>query len=101
MGDCSQHISDNTRRGAGKPALPAENEGAVLNPLYAKQVNTGNGIFFPTIVVDGQIVSTWKRTLKKSTVVITPSPFSRDSTKLKPAPSLQPRAAMGIFLTDQ
>ena len=50
---------------------------AVLNPLYAKQVNTGNGIFSPTIVVDGQIVGTWKRTLKKSEVVITPSPFAR------------------------
>ncbi len=50
---------------------------AVLNPLYAKQVNTGNGIFFPTIVIDGQIVGTWKRTLKKSAVVITPSPFTK------------------------
>ena len=50
---------------------------AVLNPLHAKQVNTGNGIFFPTIVIDGQIVGTWKRTLKKSAVVITPSSFAR------------------------
>ena len=50
---------------------------AILNPMYAKRVNTGNGIFFPTIVVDGQIVGTWKRTLKKSAVVITPSPFTR------------------------
>lgn len=50
---------------------------AVLNPMCAKQVITGNGIFYPTIVVDGQIVGTWKRTLKKGTVVITPSPFTR------------------------
>lgn len=50
---------------------------AVLNPLYAKQVNTGNGIFFPTIVIDGQIVGTWKRTPKKSAVVITPSSFAK------------------------
>jgi hypothetical protein len=50
---------------------------AVLNPLYGKQKNTGNGIFFPTIVVDGQVVGTWKRTLKKSEVVITPGPFAR------------------------
>lgn len=50
---------------------------AVLNPMHAKQVNTGNGIFFPTIVIDGQIVGTWKRTLKKSAVTITPSPFAR------------------------
>jgi hypothetical protein len=50
---------------------------AVLNPLHTKQVNTGNGILFPTIVMDGQIVGTWKRTLKKSAVVITPSFFAR------------------------
>lgn len=50
---------------------------AVLDPLYGKQKQTGNGIFFPTIVVDGQVVGTWKRTLKKSEVVITPGPFAK------------------------
>jgi DNA glycosylase AlkZ-like len=50
---------------------------AVLNPLYAKQANYGHGIFNPTIVVDGQIVGTWKRTLKKKSVVITPSPLAK------------------------
>jgi hypothetical protein len=50
---------------------------AVLNPLCAKLANSGNGIFFPTIVVDGQVVGTWKRALKKGAVVITPSPFAK------------------------
>ena len=50
---------------------------AVLNPSYTKQVYAGNGIFYPAIVIDGQIVGTWKRTLKRSAVVITPSPFAR------------------------
>ena len=50
---------------------------AVLNPLYAKQANSGNGIFFPTIVVNGQIVGIWKRVLKKDSLVITPSYFAK------------------------
>jgi hypothetical protein len=54
---------------------------AALNPKYAKLPNYGHGIFNPTIVVDGQVVGTWKRTLKKDTLAVSPSPF----TKLKPA----------------
>lgn len=50
---------------------------AVLNPLYAKQKSAGNGIFFPTIVVDGQIVGTWKPVFKKDSLVITPSYFAK------------------------
>ena len=50
---------------------------AVLDPSYAKQPDSGAGIFSPTIVVDGQVVGTWKRTLKKDSVVITPSFFTR------------------------
>jgi hypothetical protein len=47
---------------------------AVLDAAYANQA--GNGIFNPIIAVDGQIVGTWKRTLTKDTVVITPSLFT-------------------------
>ncbi|HKP88114.1 MAG TPA: winged helix DNA-binding domain-containing protein [Blastocatellia bacterium] len=50
---------------------------AVLDPVYSKQMNTGNGVFSPLIVVDGQVVGTWKRTLKKDALVITPSPFEK------------------------
>jgi Winged helix DNA-binding domain len=53
---------------------------AVLDPLYAKRVNTGNGVFSPTMVVDSQVVGLWKRTLKKDAVVITPSPFTKLGT---------------------
>jgi len=49
---------------------------AVLNPVYAKRADSGYGISSPTIVIDGQVVGTWKRTLKKGSVVITPSPFT-------------------------
>jgi hypothetical protein len=33
-------------------------------------------MFLPTIVSNGQVVGTWKRTVKKKTVVVTPSPFT-------------------------
>jgi hypothetical protein len=47
---------------------------AILDPAYAKQAR--NGIFSPAIVINGQIVGTWKRTMKKDAVIITPSLFT-------------------------
>src|SRR6266581_4556675 len=46
---------------------------AVLDPAYAQQAGYGIG---PTIVVDGQIVGTWKRTFNKDAVVITSDLFT-------------------------
>ncbi|QJW90908.1 winged helix DNA-binding domain-containing protein [Spirosoma taeanense] len=37
---------------------------ASLQPEFARQTNTGNGIFYPIIVVNGQVVGVWKRTVK-------------------------------------
>jgi hypothetical protein len=49
---------------------------AVLDPAYARRICPGgNGVFSSTMVVDGRVVGTWKRTLKKNRVVITPDPF--------------------------
>ncbi len=54
----------------------------VLEPQYAKQVNPGsNGMFSPIIVIEGQVVGTWRRTLKKNTVTLDFKPF----TSLTPA----------------
>jgi len=50
---------------------------AVLDPLYAKRLNAGGGMLNPTMVVDGQVAGTWKRALKKETVVITPGLFGK------------------------
>jgi winged helix DNA-binding protein len=50
---------------------------AVLNPTFGKQTNSGNNIIHPTIIVDGQVVGTWKRTLKKDSLAISPSPFTK------------------------
>jgi hypothetical protein len=37
----------------------------------------GNGMFKPTIVVDGEVVGTWKRTLRSREIVIEAAPFAR------------------------
>ncbi|MBC7919852.1 MAG: AlkZ family DNA glycosylase [Ferruginibacter sp.] len=40
-----------------------------------KIVPGGNGVFLPTIVIDGQVVGTWKRAFRKNTVEVTLTPF--------------------------
>jgi len=50
---------------------------ATLDPRHApKIIPGGNGIFMPTIVLDGRIAGTWKRTLRKKSGVITAQPFT-------------------------
>jgi hypothetical protein len=49
---------------------------AVLEAEHAmKVVPGGNGIFKPMVVVNGQIVGTWKRTLKRGTIDVSVSFF--------------------------
>jgi DNA glycosylase AlkZ-like len=48
---------------------------SVLNPRYVRQA--GNGIFSSTIAMNGQIVGTWNRTVKKDGVVITTRAFKK------------------------
>jgi hypothetical protein len=49
---------------------------AVLVEEHVQKVVPGkNGMFLSIIVVDGQVVGTWKRTLKKKAVEITFNPF--------------------------
>lgn len=43
---------------------------AVLPERYEKHANAGGGILNPTLVLDGQVVGTWKRSLKKERVLI-------------------------------
>lgn len=46
---------------------------AFLANDYAQQ--SGNGIFHPVLVVNGQVIGTWKRTLKRDAVHLTVTPF--------------------------
>lgn len=56
--------------------LGYQDRDAVLDPQHATKVCPGkNGVFFPTIVVGGRMIGTWKRTIKANKVVITPAPF--------------------------
>jgi hypothetical protein len=43
---------------------------ASLDPQFARQTSTGNGIFHPIIVVNGQVVGVWKRAIKPKGVAI-------------------------------
>lgn len=48
----------------------------IVSPEYAEKVCPGkNGVFYPTIVIDGRVVGTWKRTIKKKHIIVTPAPF--------------------------
>lgn len=52
---------------------------AVLDPRYSNFLHNGNGIFSPIIVIGGQVVGVWKRSLKKDTLTIQITPFSQFS----------------------
>jgi hypothetical protein len=50
---------------------------AIFDVSSPKQLDSrGNVLFNHTIVIDGQIVGTWKRTFKKDAVVISAEPFA-------------------------
>jgi hypothetical protein len=48
---------------------------AVLDPRYDEKAVSSGGVFRPMIVIEGQIVGTWKGTRKKDTMVVTPNLF--------------------------
>lgn len=49
---------------------------AVLDPAHAGKVVPGaNGMFKPLIVIDGRVVGTWQRTLRKTKVIVRLDPF--------------------------
>lgn len=57
--------------------LAYKDRSAVLDPGLAPEISPfKNGIFLPIIVVDGRIVGTWKRTLKKNRVEFEANPFA-------------------------
>jgi hypothetical protein len=43
---------------------------SVLEPEHVKKVNAGGGLLAPCVVVDGAVVGTWSRVLKKTTVEV-------------------------------
>ncbi|HEV8333851.1 MAG TPA: winged helix DNA-binding domain-containing protein [Steroidobacteraceae bacterium] len=77
--------SPDARAKAGCHLLPAYDEytvayqdrSAVLSAEVAARAGSGHGIFYPAIVIDGQIAGTWTRELQKTSVAITCRPFAR------------------------
>ena len=57
----------------------ARNGAFALAPHFTRSIHGncpgGNGVFVSTIVSEGRIIGTWKRTLKKKTVEIALEPF--------------------------
>ena len=49
---------------------------AVLDPRFLKRVNAGGGMLRPAVVVDGQVVGTWVRTIEKGGVGVKVSYFT-------------------------
>jgi Winged helix DNA-binding domain len=70
------------------------NRSAIYDPQKVKKVDErGNFLFNHTIVIDGQVAGTWKRTFKKGAVEITPNLFAPISAAASEALS----AEMGRF----
>jgi hypothetical protein len=56
--------------------LGYKNRRAVLDPAHARKVVPGgNVIFKPLLVIDGRVVGIWKRTLRKTKVLVRLEPF--------------------------
>lgn len=57
--------------------LGYKDRSAVLDANHAENVCPGgNGVFAPTIVINGRVVGTWKRSIKKTAIAITATPFT-------------------------
>ena len=57
--------------------LGYQDRSAALDPAHAPVVVPGNnGVFQPTVVVNGRIVGTWRRKVTPAGITITPRPFA-------------------------
>jgi hypothetical protein len=51
-----------------------EDRSAALDAVHASRAGPGDGIFSPSLLVDGRVVGTWKRRLGRGDVVVSPAP---------------------------
>jgi hypothetical protein len=60
--------------------LGYKDRSAVLEPQYNQRICPGgNGMFISTVVIDGQVLGMWKRTVRKSVVEIATTPFNESN----------------------
>ncbi|MDH7464398.1 winged helix DNA-binding domain-containing protein [Chitinophagaceae bacterium 26-R-25] len=69
----------------------------VVDEKYIKHIATNNGIFNPTIVINGHIDGNWKRTLKKDKVLLEPNIFETISKSNQSALKTAAKR-FGVFL---
>jgi hypothetical protein len=78
--------------------LGYKDRSAVLDPGHVNKVIPGsNGVFSPTIIIRGQVVGTWKRTVKKDHVLLELTPF-KPLTKADQKLIQKPAEAYGSFV---
>jgi predicted RNA binding protein YcfA (HicA-like mRNA interferase family) len=77
---------DKTNGSSSAYALPGFDEymlgygdrSAALDKMHSSKIVPGNnGMFLPTIVINGKVVGTWKKLQRKNSLVITPMPFKK------------------------
>jgi len=54
-----------------------QDRSAVLDPAHRRRVNAGGGMLSPSVVADGRIVGTWRRSIGRDAVTVAVSPFAR------------------------
>jgi hypothetical protein len=54
-----------------------------LSSVYNKKTVSDNGIFYPVIVVNGQVAGRWKRSIQKNKVIITQDFFTPPEKEIK------------------
>ena len=55
-----------------------KDRGAIIEPKYASAVIAGSTFFFlPTVIFDGRVIGTWRRTTKDKTIEIATKPFAK------------------------
>ena len=65
--------------------LGYKQRGAFLDPAHADRiVPGGNGVFRPTVVVDGRVVGTWARASRARADVVTVTPFAPLPAAIRP-----------------
>ncbi len=57
--------------------LGYRNRDLAIPPQYAKRINAGGGIIHPTVLVDGQVVGTWKSNRLKNHLDVLVEPFDQ------------------------
>ena len=60
-----------------------KNRSGMLSSANYKKVISNNGLFYPTIVINGQVTGSWKRVIKKDTVLIATSLFQPHTNSQK------------------